>query len=82
MSACNGRYYLDYLDKLVDGYNNDYCLFNGKKPISADYSVLTEKIEINPKALKFKADDRVQITKHKNILSKGYTKSCSREILE
>ena len=33
------------------------------------------KIEANPKAPKFKAGDRVRITKYKNILSKGYTKS-------
>ena len=33
------------------------------------------KIETNPKAPKFKAGDRVRITKYKNIWSKGYTKS-------
>ena len=32
------------------------------------------------KLVKFKVSDRVRITKHKNIFSKGYTENCSREI--
>ena len=52
-----------------------------KKPINADYSALTEKVETNPKAPKFKVNDTVRITKHKNIFSrKGYTENWSREI--
>ena len=46
-----------------------------KKAINADYSALTEKIETNPTAPKFKVNDRVRITKYKNIFSKGYTKN-------
>ena len=46
-----------------------------KKAIDADYSALTEKIETNLKATKFKVNDRVRITKHKNIFSKGYTEN-------
>ena len=41
---------------------------------------MTEKIETNPKTPKFKASDRVRITKYKNIFSKGYTENWSREI--
>ena len=41
---------------------------------------MTEKIETNPKAPKFKVNDGVTITKYKNIFSKGYTKNWSREI--
>ena len=51
-----------------------------KKPVDANCSALTEEIEINPKALKFKVGDRVRITKYKNIISKGFTKNWSREI--
>ena len=40
----------------------------GKKPIDADYSALYEEIETNPKGSKFKAGDRVRITKHKIYL--------------
>ena len=41
---------------------------------------MTENIESNPKASKFKVNDRVRITKYKNIFSKGYTENWSREI--
>ena len=41
-----------------------------KVPINTDYSAFTEKIETNPKAPKFKVNDRVRITKFKNILVK------------
>ena len=41
---------------------------------------MTEKIETNPKALKFKINDMVRTTKYKNIFSTVYTKNWSREI--
>ena len=41
---------------------------------------MTEKKENNPKAPKFKVNDRVRITKCKNIFSKGYTENRSREM--
>ena len=65
---------LCYLNKLVDNYNNNYHSL-GKKPINADYSVLSEKIETNPKATKFKGNDRVRIAKNKNFFSKSYTEN-------
>ena len=51
-----------------------------KKPIDVDYSDLTEKNESNPKAPKFKVDDRARITTYKNIFSKGYLENWLREI--
>ena len=39
-----------------------------------------KKIETNHKYLQFKVNDRVRITKYKNIFSKGYTTNWSREI--
>ena len=68
------------MNKLVDQYNNTYHHSINKKPFNADYSALTEKIETNLKAPKFKVNDRVRITKYKNIFSKGYTENWSREI--
>ena len=68
------------MNKLVDQYNNTYHHSINKTPINADYSVLTKKIETNSEATKFKVNDRVRITKHKNIISKGYTENWSREI--
>ena len=43
MTANDGKYYLSYLNKLVDQHNNMYHSIN-KKSINADYSALTEKI--------------------------------------
>ena len=71
MTADNGKSYLDYLKKLVDKYNNTYHYSISKKPIDANYSVFSEKIETNPKAPIFKVGDRVRITRYKNIFSKG-----------
>ena len=42
---------------------------------------MIEKIETNPKAPKFKVNDRVRITKYKNIFSKDYTENWTRVIL-
>ena len=68
------------MNKLVDQYNNTYHHSTNKKPINADCSTLTEKIKTNAKAPKFKVNDRVRITKYKNIFGKVYTENWSREI--
>ena len=67
-------------NNLVDKSNNTYHHSINKKPINADYSALTEKFGKGHKAPKFKVNDRIRIIKYKNIFSKGYTKSWSREI--
>ena len=79
MTAADSKSYLSYLNKLGDQYNNIYHHSMNTQPIDADYSALTEKIESNRKASKFKVNDRVRITKYKNIFSKGYIENCSRE---
>ena len=71
---------LSYLNKLEDQYNNTYHNSINKKPINADYSDLTKKIETNIEARNFKVNDRVRITKYKNIFSECYTGYWSREI--
>ena len=63
MTANGNKSYLPYLNKLIDQYNNTYHHSINIKPINADYSAFTEKIETNPKAPKFKVNDRVRITK-------------------
>ena len=71
MTADDGNSYLPYLNKLVDQYNNSYHHSINKKPTSTDYPALTlKKNETNSKAPKFKVNDRVTITKYKNILVK------------
>ena len=40
-----------------------------KKLVDVNYSSLTEDIETNPQAPKFKVGDRVKIIKYKNIFA-------------
>ena len=42
------------MNKLIEQYNNNYHHTINNKPINADFSALTEKIETNSKAPKFK----------------------------
>ena len=76
MTVKDNKLYIAYLNKAVDQYNNSYYWW---KRINSDYSALTEKIVMNHKAPKFINNDRVRITKYKNIFSKGYTENWSRE---
>ena len=64
MATDDSKSYLSYLNKFVNQYNNTYHHSINKKSINADYSALTENIETNPKAPKFKVTDRVRITKY------------------
>ena len=80
MTVDDSKSYLSYLNKIVHHNTNSYYHSIKKTPINADYSALTEKIERNLQAPKFKVNDRVRITKYKNIFGKYYTKKCSWEI--
>ena len=59
--------FLNSVLKLVDQYNS-----------TCHHSALTEKINTNSKAPKFKVNARVRNTKHKNIFGKDYSENCSR----
>ena len=78
MPANDSNFYLNHLNESEDQYNNTFHHSINKKAITADYSALTEKIETNFKAPKFKVNDKIRVTKCKNILSKGYTENWSR----
>ena len=80
MTVNDSKSYFSYLNKFVDQYSNTYVHSINRKPINADYSGLTEKLETNSKAPKFKVNDRVRITKYKYIFSKRYTENWSREM--
>ena len=67
MTANDTKSYIPYINKLVDKYNNHSV---NTKPIYADYSALSGKIETNTESPKFKVTDRARITKCKNILVK------------
>ena len=58
ITANDSKFYLDYLKKLLNEYNNTYHRSAWKKPIDADYSALTEYIGLNHKAPKFKVSDK------------------------
>ena len=51
MTANDSKYYLRYLNKLVDKYDNTYHRSIGKKAVDADYSGLTEEIDSSHKSL-------------------------------
>ena len=80
MTANDSKSYFNQLHKLVNQYNNSYHHSINKKLINADYSALTEKIKTNSKAPELTVNDRVKITKYKNICNKGYTKNWLRKI--
>ena len=79
MTANDSKSYLDYLSKLVDEYNNNYGHSIDEKPISADYSALSEQFEAKPKATAFKVRDRMRIIRHRNIFNKDYTGNSLKE---
>ena len=57
---------------------NAYHHYTGKTPIDSGYSDLTKEVETNHKAPKFKVNNRVRVTKYKNIFVKGYTENWSK----
>ena len=61
---------LIFLNELLDQYNNTYHHSINKKPIKADYSALTQKIETDSKAPKIRVIDRVIITNIRIFLVK------------
>ena len=63
--------YIAYSKNLVNQYTYHHSI--GNKAINADYYTLIERIGTNPKASKFKVNDRVRITKNNIIFSKSYT---------
>ena len=73
-TANESKCYLDYLNKLVDECNNSSNRFH------ADYYALSEEFQSSHKTPKFKTDDRMKISKYKNIFRKSYTKKWSKEV--
>ena len=55
-------------------------VLSAKRSLDADYSALTEEIELSNKASKFKADCRARIIKYKSTFSKRYRENSSSKI--
>ena len=70
MAAHDSESYLGYLNKLLHQYHNNYHYSICKRPIIADCSALTKKIETNPKDPKFKVNDRVRLLSIRIFLAK------------
>ena len=83
--------YIDFLDQLVDSYNNTYHRSIGTKPRLVtkknslkiwskmyEYDLESESYNESTK-IKFKIGDKVRITKKKNIFEKGYTVGWRKE---
>ena len=75
MTVNDSKFYLGYLNNLVDEYNNNYNYYIDKNPVHAYYSALTEECEANHIAHKFKPGDRNTIAKYKDIFSTSYAKN-------
>ena len=81
MTSISKNVYIDKLDDIVDEYNNTYNTTIKMKPIDVrDNTYINTSKKINNKDPKFKAGDRVRISKYKNIFAKGYMPNWSKEV--
>ena len=81
MTSISKNVYIDKLDDIVDEYNNTYHTTIKMKPIDVkDNTYINDDKEINNKDPKFKAGDRVRISKYKKIFAKGYMPNWSEEV--
>ena len=80
MKATGKNVYYDVLDDIVNEYKNTKHNTIKMKPIDVKDNKREYIDEQNEKRSRFKIDDRVRISKFKNIFAKGYTPNSSREI--
>ena len=81
MTTIGKNVYFNFLDDIVDKYNDFYHSSIGMKPKDVtDDSFVEYNKEFNKKDPKFKVGDHVRISKYKNIVAKCYTPNWSEEI--
>ena len=80
MKATGKNVYYDVLDDVVNKYNNTKHSTIKMKPIDAKNNKRVYIDEHNEKDSKFKVDDRVRISRYKDIFAKGYAPNWSSEI--
>ena len=81
MTATGKNVYYHVLDDVVSKYNNTKHSIIKMKP--KDVKNGNKRVYIdehNEKDSRFKVDDRVRISKFKNIFAKGYTPNWSKEV--
>ena len=79
MTAVSKYMCIDTLDKLVGKYNNTY-LIKVKSENAYMVTYIDFGIEPNGKNPNFRVGDHARISKHKNILAKGYTPYWCEEV--
>ena len=81
MTSISKNVYIDKLDDIVNKYNNTYNSTIKIKPVDVRSSTYFDSSkEINNKNPKFKIDDNVRISEHKNVFAKVYTPNWSEEV--
>ena len=81
MTAISKNIYIDALEDIVSKYNNTIHRTIKMNPIDITSDFYAEYNEdSNKKDPKFKAGDRVRISKYKNIFAKGYAPNWSEEV--
>ena len=82
MTATGKNVYYDVLDDVVNKYNNTW--HNSIKMKSIDVKDNNKRVYISEdnekKIARFNVNDRVRISKFKNIFAEGYTPNWSKEI--
>ena len=81
MTAISNNVYFDFLNNIVDEYNNTYHKTIKMKPIHVKSDSFAEyNEESGGKDPKFKVGDHVRISKYKNTFAKAYVPNWSEEI--
>ena len=81
MTAVSKNVYFDVLDDSVNKYNNTFHRTIKMKPVDVTSDSYAEYNEdSNETKPKFKAGDRIRISKYKNIFAKWYTQNSSEEV--
>ena len=79
MTAASKNVYFDFLDDIVDKYNNTVHRSIKAKPIDVTSDCYVEYNEdSNVTKPKIKVGNRVRISKYKSIFAKGYTQNWSK----
>ena len=81
METVSKNVYFNLLDDIANKYENAVHRRIKMKPINVTSNSYAEYNEdSNVTKPKFKVDDRVRISKYKNIFAKGYTQNWSEEV--
>ena len=73
ITSISKHVYIDKLHDIVNKYNNAYHRTIKMKPVDVKLNMYIDfNKENNKESSKFKVGENIRISKHKNILAKGY----------